>query len=273
MNRHMRMLAGLPVGLAALMLGAGAQAGGAHDHEEAEELEFDEANVFFELNDTDGDLGIHALIDGEGWKRLAIHDPHGRRMLNIKVKGRLRRQGLTEIFFESAEPPFESDDPEEDTLTPEAFFNRFPPGIYEIEGMTLEGDEIEGESEVTHVMPAPADGILLNGTTDAAEDCDADPLPVVTSGPVTIAWDPVTTSHPDLGASDPDIEIVAYQLIAEYEDEDEVEQVYSVDLPASVTEMEVPAGFIALSDEFKFEILAREASGNQTGVESCFEVN
>jgi hypothetical protein len=25
--------------------------------------EFDEAEIFFELNNTDGDLGIHALID------------------------------------------------------------------------------------------------------------------------------------------------------------------------------------------------------------------
>ena len=46
----------------------------------------------------------------------------------------------------------------------------------------------------------------------------------------------------------------------------------SVDLPPSVTELEVPAGFIALGDELKFEILVREASGNQTAEESCFEI-
>ncbi len=268
MKKRTRILAGLPVAVAALMLGAGAPVAWAGDEEA---IPLDEANIFFELNHTDGDLGIHALIDGEGWKRLRIHDPHERRMLDIKVKGRLRRQGLTEIFFESAEPPFESDDPEEDTLTPEEFFNRFPPGIYEIEAMTLDGEELEGESEITHVMPAPADGILINGMA-AAENCDAEDLPEVASGPVTIDWDPVTSSHPDLGASDPDIEIVAYQLVTEYEDENEDEQVFSVFLPPSVTEMEVPAGFIELSEEFKFEILARESSGNQTGVESCFTV-
>lgn len=47
---------------------------------------------------------------------------------------------------------------------------------------------------------------------------------------------------------------------------------FSVDLPPSVTELDVPAGFIELGEEFKLEILVREASGNQTAVESRFEV-
>jgi hypothetical protein len=34
--------------------------------------------------------------------------------------------------------------------------------------------------------------------------------------------------------------------------------------------MTVPAEVIALGDEFKFEILAREQSFNQTAIESCF---
>ena len=39
--------------------------------------------------------------------------------------------------------------------------------------------------------------------------------------------------------------------------------------------MTVPREFLALGepgDEFKFEILVREASGNQTAIESCFRV-
>ena len=36
----------------------------ADEHDDEEELEFDVAEVFFELNNTDGDLGFHALIDG-----------------------------------------------------------------------------------------------------------------------------------------------------------------------------------------------------------------
>ncbi|TET94388.1 MAG: hypothetical protein E3J26_04640, partial [Candidatus Zixiibacteriota bacterium] len=102
MTRDMRMLPVFLVAAVALILGTAAPNCWANDENE---IPFDEASIFFELNDTDGDLGIHALIDGEPWKYLKIEDPREREMLNIRVKGRLRRQGLTEIFFESAEPP------------------------------------------------------------------------------------------------------------------------------------------------------------------------
>ncbi len=106
------------------------------DDDDDEEIPFEVAEVFFELNNTDGDLGIHALIDGDAWKRLRIEDINERRVLSVNVRGRLRRQGLTEIFFESAEPTF-------DELPPPTFFSRFPEGTYEISGRTLEGDELE----------------------------------------------------------------------------------------------------------------------------------
>lgn len=70
------------------------------------ESTFEVAEIYFELNNTDGDLGIHSLVDGEPWKRLQIEDPRERQLLNIFVQGRLRKQGLTELFFESAEPFF-----------------------------------------------------------------------------------------------------------------------------------------------------------------------
>ncbi|MDX1541069.1 MAG: hypothetical protein R3349_06660, partial [Geminicoccaceae bacterium] len=108
------------------------------------EIPFDVADVYAELNDTDGDLGFHALIDGEEWRSLEIEAPNGRELLELNLKSRLRQQGLTELFFESAEPTF-------DELSPEEFFARFPEGEYEIEGTTLEGDELESETEVTHV--------------------------------------------------------------------------------------------------------------------------
>lgn len=56
-----------------------------------DEIPFDVAEIFFELNDTDGDLGIHALIDGDPWKRLTIEDTRERKILNICVRDRLRR--------------------------------------------------------------------------------------------------------------------------------------------------------------------------------------
>ena len=243
-----------------LVLGAAPFTSWADDDDE---IPFAEANIFFELNDSDGDLGIHALIDGEAWKRLKIEDVKGRKMLSVSVGGRLRKQGLTELFFESAEPSF-------DELKPKDFFRRFPPGVYEVEGVTLDGDELESEVLLTHVLPAPPDNLMLNDVP-AAENCDADPLPSV-SEPVVIRWDPVETSHPDLGVFTDEIEIVKYQLVVEREEPELL--VLSVDLPPDVTEFEIPPAFIALDsgDGFKFEVLVREDSGNQTAVESCFEI-
>ncbi len=231
-----------------------------------DEIPFDEAYIYFELNNTDGDLGIHALIDGEPWKRLEIEDPNERRMLGVSVKGRLRRQGLTEFFFESAEPTF-------DELSPERFFRRFPEGEYEIEGISLEGDELESEVEVTHVMPAPP-VVSLNGDL-AAEDCDADELPEFEVGQtVIISWDTVEDSHPDLG-KDGDIEVHNYEVVVEIDD---TPWKTSIILSPDETSFQVPSEILDLAEfeegeaEVKFEVLVRAESYNQTAVESCFVI-
>jgi hypothetical protein len=224
---------------------------------EPEESPFSEAELFLELNDTDGDLGIHSSIDGEPWIFLEVEDPNGRQLLSIRPKGPLRGQGMTQLFVESAEPGF-------DELEPAEFFGRFPEGEYEIRGVTVDGEELESAALLTHVLPAPPGNVRVSGLP-AAESCDADPLPVV-SPPVTVSWDPVTGSHPELGRPGP-IEIVRYQLFVEAEGIQ-----LGIDLPPQVTAFEIPATITAMSDEVKFEIIAREASGNNTAVESCFFV-
>ena len=259
MTRPVGWLPVLLAAVVALVLVAGSPAGWAADDED--EIPFDEADIFFELNDTDGDLGIHALIDGEPWKRLEIEDPQERRMLNIYVNGRLRRQGLTEIFFESAEPSF-------DELSPEEFFRRFPEGKYEIEGETLDGRELEGEAVVTHLLPAPPANITVNDE-DVPEDCDEGPVPSV-SAPFTIKWDAVVTSHPEIGRTGEPIEVTKYQVVLEREEPTPLKLTF--DLPPDVTEFQVSAGLANSGEEFKIEVLVREASGNQTAVESCFVV-
>jgi len=234
-------------------------------HYDEEEIQFSKGNIFFELNDTDGDLGIHALIDGDAWKQLEIEDPRGRKMLDIRVKGRLQRQGLTELFFESAEPNF-------DQLSPEEFFQRFPEGEYEIEGKTLEGEELEGEAELSHVMPAPPGMVTINGIPARpadGSDCNEDELPVV-SNPVIIRWEAVTGSHPDIGREG-NVEIVRYQAIAEFEDDNENVFVSSIDISPdheSVYSVTVAPEFFR-GGEIKFEVAAKAFSGNNTVVESC----
>lgn len=265
-KKHIRMLAILLIPVIALILGAAAPElwAGHYDDDDDDETPFDVAELFFELNNTDGDLGIHALVDGDAWKYLEIEDPRDRKMLNIIVRGRLRKQGLTELFFESAEPPF-------DELSPRRFFRRFPEGEYDIEGITIEGEERESEVWLSHVLPAPPEP-TVNGVP-APEDCDEDELPVVIAGePVIIAWPLVSESHPTIGKSGP-IDVVNYEVVVEI---DETPWKTSTILPPNATSFEVPQEILALGleegGEIKFEVLVREASYNQTAIESCFAI-
>lgn len=258
---------GVAAGIALALAVAPANAGHHDDDEDA--LEFEVAEIFFELNNTDGDLGIHALIDGDPWKRLRIQDPDNRRYLNIFARSRLRLQGLTEIFFESAEPTF-------DELAPEAFFERFPEGTYEVEGRSIDDEEIEGETEITHAMPAEPDA-MVNGLPHALQCDEEEPGfdATETTAPVTISWPAVTMTHPTIGdpQNSPEITIINYEVVVETEleiDGEEFTTVFSAILPPDVTSLTIPEEFIAQGDEFKYEVLAREESWNQTALESCF---
>jgi hypothetical protein len=257
MTTRMSHLPVVPSMIVAVLVGAFLLVSHARAERSFQPQHFTEAEIFFELNDTDGDLGIHTSVDGEPWTELTIEGPNDRQLLNIFSRGRLRDQGLTQLFIESAEPPF-------DELAPADFFRRFPEGRYEIEARAQDGAAIEGTAMLSHVLAAPPENILLSGTP-AAESCDADPLPIV-SAPVVIDWDPVTESHPDIGKRGP-IKVSRYQLFVEREGVK-----MSLDLPPTVTEFEVPKGVTDLGKDFKFEIIVRTASGNNTAVESCFRL-
>jgi hypothetical protein len=60
--------------------------------------------VHFEFNASANDLGVHVFIDGEDWKKLLIVDPEERTIFEVEGKGPYRNLGLTELFFEGAEP-------------------------------------------------------------------------------------------------------------------------------------------------------------------------
>ena len=263
MKTYMRMLALFPAAMLALTLVMAPLVGWAsHD------IEFEEAHIFFELNDTDGDLGIHGKIDGGPWTSLRIATPNERLLMRLKARGRLYFQELTELFFESAEPIF-------DELSPESFFRRFPEGIYAVFGWSRNIGTFGSETEVTHTMPAPPEPTV--NLLPMAEQCDDEEEGfdiTMTSAPVTIAWPAVTMSHPDLGTQPPvPVEIVNYQLVVEAElevDGEEFETVLSKIVPPGVTSMTLPEEFLAQTDKWKYEVLAREASFNQTAVESCF---
>ena len=221
---------------------------------------FAEAALFFELNDTAGDLGIHAAIDGEPWTDLVIRSPGSGsdgRVLEIVSRGMLGVQGLTQLSFESAEPSF-------DELRPGDFFRRFPEGQYEIVANGLEGGRISGTASLSHVIAAAPKNVRVNGAR-AADSCD-DSLPTVLS-PVTVDWDAVTESHPEIGRRGA-ITVDRYQLFVENETVK-----ISVDLGPDVTEFEIPEAVTRFGRQFKFEIIVRTDAGNNTAIESCFLVH
>ncbi len=226
----------------------------------------DKAEIFFELNNTDGDLGIHALIDGDAWETLKIMPPppDNKVILQITVDGSARDQGLTELFFESAEPTF-------DELIPLDFFNRFPEGRYRVEITTLDGPILSSRPQVTHVMPAPP-VVFVNGMP-AAANCDVAPIPMPPV-PVVISWNEVMLSHPDAAGGGAAVQPTVGVTIINYEVVVEIAETpfrTSTILPPEARMFVVPEEFLALGDEIKFEVLAREESFNQTAIESCFK--
>jgi hypothetical protein len=64
-----------------------------------------------------------------------------------------------------------------------------------------------------------------------------------------------------------DIDVVNYEVVVEI---DETPFRTSIILPPEARSFLVPEEILLLSDEVKFEVLVREASFNQTAVESCF---
>jgi len=242
MRKHMRMLPVCLVAVIALILGAAAPVSWAKD-----EISLDAAEVFIEFNSTDGDFGIQFFWDGEPWKKMEVEGPDGKTVLNVKVKRNLKEQGLTEGFFESAEPSV-------DELSMGEFLARFPVGEYEFEGKTLEGDELEGETEFTHIIPAPPVNLF-----------PADDDVVDSTSTLVVSFDAV---EEDLDGNPLDPEL--YEVVLETEND--ILRVFSIILEGGVANpsVTVPPEFLTPDTEYKFEVIVQEESGNRTIAETEF---
>ena len=209
-------------------------------------VELADAEIYIEINDTDGDAGIHLFLDGEGWRRMKLFNPDGQMVGLIKGKGGIGQQGLTELFFESAEPSF-------DVQPLDEFLALHPEGTYTFTGLTTDGEEIEGEAELTHVLPGAP--VLVFPVEEGVDPEDAE-----------FVWQAVA----DPAGS----EIVRYIVIVVCETEDDEFEI-EMEVNADTTSVTVAPEFLEQEDweECKWEVLAREASGNQTISEAEFEVD
>ncbi len=209
---------------------------------EAWAKKLDETAVFIEINDTDGDAGIQLFLDGEGWRRMKLFDPDGNKLFDIRARGGVGIQGLTEAFFESAEPSFDEQPLDE-------FLALFPEGIYRYRGVTTEGVELKGKARLTHDIPgAPLQVFPVE------EDVDPEDAEFV--------W--------ELVADPPGSEIVLYEVIVECE-EPEL-RVFSAQVGPTVDSVTVPPEFLEGGEECKWEVLAIEESGNKTISEAEFDI-
>ncbi len=214
---------------------------GAH----ARTIQLDEAEIRIELNATDLDAGIQIFLDGEGWDRMIGTDPDGNTILDISAIGSIGIQGITELFFESAEPSLDEQPLEE-------LFELFPEGIYRFEGTTTEGDVLKGKARLTHALPDGPELVLPEEDDDAVDPDNT-----------VIEWELVDDPEGSM--------IVGYQIIVEREIGGL--RVFSADVGPETTSVTVPPEFMASGTEYKFEVLAIEASGNQTISEREFETD
>lgn len=208
----------------------------------AKPIKLEEATMIIELNSTDGDAGLQAFLDGEPWRSMTISSPDGRKLIDVRNKGRLKNFGLTELFTETNEPPF-------DELPLKKFKRRFPEGNYRFSGETIEGRKLIGKAKLSHEIP---DGPRITSPGEGA---------TIPRDRAIARWDPV----PDDGG----VEISGYRAIVEREDP---LRVFEVELPASVTSVTIPPEYLEPGAKHKLEVQSIERGGNQTISELEFRV-
>lgn len=248
-RRGLTMLTGAlaaAVALAALG-GGGSFTGQANGHVgaasrgQAAALELKDARLKFEINATDDDGGVQVFIDADSWRTLSIFDPGGRRILTTTTAGRMASQGGTELFLESAEPPFTE-------LSLARLLERWPAGSYRIQATRLDGKTYVGAARLTHAIP---DGPTLVSPLEG--DGPQDPRRTV------VRWKRVS---PPSGSR-----IIGYQVLVVKPDTG-LKALPTVTLdvmmPPTATSLVIPPGFLQPKMAYEWEVLAIERSGNQT---------
>ena len=202
----------------------------------------------FHLQDFDNasSLIVPEIIDSVDLTTGGFQVECGDRMsgvLDIRGSGGVGLQGLTELFFESAEPSFD-EQPLEELLA------LFPAGRYRFEGTSTEGESLTRKARLTHALPS---GPVLVRPVEGDEEVDPDDT--------VVEWAPV--------ADPPGSRIVAYQVIVVQEEPTFRE--FDVTVGSEVTLIKVPAAFMESGGVYKYEVIAIEKSGNQTLSEREFE--
>jgi hypothetical protein len=219
--------------LAAVSAGAVAATGGGDaTPAQRKPLRYAEHDLFIETNATDRDAGLQLKLDAEDWRSLRIRDPRGNAIVDVRATGPLRTLGLTELFFEASEPPF-------DEVPFRQFKRRFPEGRYGFSGRTVEGRRLAGSDRLSHIVPAAPN------VTFPRDGAELDP------NGFTVTWEPVTRPA--------GVDIATYIVTVVQGERD-----LDMELPGTSTSVAIPGEFLEPGIDSELEVLAREKSGNQT---------
>lgn len=206
-----------------------------------------DARLRFEINATDGDGGVHLLLDADSWTRMSVFDPGGKRIFTTTAEGRMGKQGGTELFLESAEPPFSE-------LPVEGLLARWPAGTYRFRGAAADGTPLVGVARLGHDLP---EGPVLVGPHPADGPQD--------TSRTVVRWKRVA---PPNGSPIVGYEVLVVQPSTGLRALPKV--ALDVTLPPTATSLAVPPGFLLPGTEYEWEVIAIEKGGNQTLSASTF---
>jgi hypothetical protein len=210
------------------------------------------AKLIIEYNATDQDIGVHGAFDDHGWRVLCVFDPDGRLVLQVSPESQLRDLTMAGIFFESREPPAS----EFSFADLEA---RFPEGEYTVRAESFDGQILVGSATFGHDVPAPP---VIEWPERAADPRDAKKAPVPLQD-LVVGWQDVTET-----VSGEPVDITGYEVIVTKEGVEDPngfsKPIYDVHVPPSLNALRVPVEFLEADTVYELEVLALEASGNQT---------
>lgn len=229
----------------------------AFDHANAQ-VEFTKHDIYFELNATDGDAGLHGILDGQAWADAKISGPGGTFDVIRAISNQDSPEfGMTELFFESNEPPLEERSFKELTTL-------FPAGTYNFSGRTTANETMTGSDVLSTQMPCPARVRVVSDS----------------EGDIRIVWRLRPGNfQPDTGVCSRNQPVTAATIQAFFSITDPdtgATRTFSADLPASRTSIEVPDEFVAGVDfeamEEKAEVIVVAPDGNRTAIEIDLEL-
>jgi hypothetical protein len=249
--RSMRLLAVFLVPVIALILGAAAPKAWAQEVAEAE--------LFFEYNSTDLDLGFDIFFDADAWTEATLTAPDGMTdFFLVNTGGGLFDKGNTEIMTESAEPPFGPDCAIPDECTDQEiadaiadFQSFFPDGTWSLEVVFTDSSSTTVFIDLSHDLPA---------APDIRRPREEQSLKKVKE----IKWRDASE------AGDPPI--ISYEVVAEMVINGETFKITAI-LPGNARKFTIPKEFMRLArrakkqeelEEFKVEVIARADNLNKT---------